>query len=133
MVMTDPIADYLTRVRNANTAMKKSVDIPASNIKVSLSQILKDEGFIKDFEVIKEEETVKKNIRVYLKYDQKTRVISGLKRISKPSLRVYVGKEDIPKVLGGLGVAVLSTSQGIMTDKKARREGMGGEVLCYVW
>jgi small subunit ribosomal protein S8 len=133
MVMTDPIADYLTRVRNANTAMKKSVDIPASNIKLSLSQILKDEGFIKDFEVIKEEETVKKNIRVYLKYDQKTRVISGLKRISKPSLRVYVGKEDIPKVLGGLGVAVLSTSQGIMTDKKARREGMGGEVLCYVW
>lgn len=133
MVMTDPIADYLTRVRNANTAMKKSVDIPASNIKVSLSQILKDEGFIKDFEVIKEEETIKKNIRVYLKYDQKTRVISGLKRISKPSLRVYVGKEDIPKVLGGLGVAVLSTSQGIMTDKKARREGMGGEVLCYVW
>lgn len=133
MVMTDPIADFLTRVRNANTAMKKSVDIPASNIKVSLTQILKDEGFIKDFEVIKEEETVKKNIRVYLKYDQKTRVISGLKRISKPSLRVYVGKEDIPKVLGGLGVAVLSTSQGIMTDKKARREGMGGEVLCYVW
>ncbi len=133
MVMTDPIADFLTRVRNANTAMKKSVDIPASNIKLSLTQILKDEGFIKDYEVIKEEETVKKNIRVYLKYDQKTRVISGLKRISKPSLRVYVGKEDIPKVLGGLGVAVLSTSQGIMTDKKARREGMGGEVLCYVW
>lgn len=133
MVMTDPIADFLTRVRNANTAMKKSVDIPASNIKLSLTQILKDEGFIKDFEVIKEEETVKKNIRVYLKYDQKTRVISGLKRISKPSLRVYVGKEDIPKVLGGLGVAVLSTSQGIMTDKKARRDGMGGEVLCYVW
>ncbi|KAF0091048.1 MAG: small subunit ribosomal protein S8 [Fusobacteria bacterium] len=133
MVMTDPIADFLTRVRNANTAMKKSVDIPASNIKLSLTQILKDEGFIKDFEVIKEEETIKKNIRVYLKYDQKTRVISGLKRISKPSLRVYVGKEDIPKVLGGLGVAVLSTSQGIMTDKKARREGMGGEVLCYVW
>lgn len=133
MVMTDPIADYLTRVRNANTAMKKSVDIPASNIKVSLTQILKDEGFIKDFEVISEQDSVKKNIRVYLKYDQKTRVISGLKRISKPSLRVYVGKEDIPKVLGGLGVAVLSTSQGIMTDKKARREGMGGEVLCYVW
>jgi len=133
MVMTDPIADYLTRVRNANTAMKKSVEIPASNIKVSLTQILKDEGFIKDFEVVKEPETVKKNIRVYLKYDQKTRVITGLKRISKPSLRVYVGKEDIPKVLGGLGVAVLSTSKGIMTDKKARRDGMGGEVLCYVW
>ncbi|MCI0502497.1 MAG: 30S ribosomal protein S8 [Fusobacteria bacterium] len=133
MVMTDPIADFLTRVRNANTAMKKSVDIPNSNMKVSLSQILKDEGFIKDYEVIAEQDSVKKNIRVYLKYDNKTRVISGLKRISKPSLRVYVGKDEIPKVLGGLGVAILSTSKGVMTDKKARREGMGGEVLCYVW
>ena len=133
MVMTDPIADFLTRVRNANTAMKKSVDIPNSNMKVSLSQILKDEGFIKDYEVIAEQDSVKKNIRVYLKYDNKTRVISGLKRISKPSLRVYVGKHEIPKVLGGLGVAILSTSKGVMTDKKARREGMGGEVLCYVW
>lgn len=133
MVMTDPIADFLTRVRNANTAMKKSVDIPNSNMKVSLSQILKDEGFIKDYEVIADQDSVKKNIRVYLKYDNKTRVISGLKRISKPSLRVYVGKDEIPKVLGGLGVAILSTSKGVMTDKKARREGMGGEVLCYVW
>ena len=133
MVMTDPIADFLTRVRNANIAMKKSVDIPNSNIKASLSQILKDEGFIKDYEVITEEDSVKKNIRIYLKYDNKTRVISGLKRISKPSLRVYVGKNEIPKVLGGLGVAILSTSQGVMTDKKARRDGMGGEVLCYVW
>lgn len=133
MVMTDPIADFLTRVRNANIAMKKSVDIPNSNIKASLSQILKDEGFIKDYEVITEEDSIKKNIRIYLKYDNKTRVISGLKRISKPSLRVYVGKNEIPKVLGGLGVAILSTSQGVMTDKKARRDGMGGEVLCYVW
>lgn len=133
MVMTDPIADFLTRVRNANTAMKKSVDIPNSTIKAALSQILKDEGFIKDYEVVSEDKSVKSNIRVYLKYDQKTRVISGLKRISKPSLRVYVGKDEIPKVLGGLGVAILSTSKGIMTDKKARREGMGGEVLCYVW
>ena len=133
MVMTDPIADFLTRVRNANTAMKKSVDIPNSNMKVSLSQILKDGGFIKDYEVIADQDSVKKNIRVYLKYDNKTRVISGLKRISKPSLRVYVGKDEIPKVLGGLGVAILSTSKGVMTDKKARREGMGGEVLCYVW
>ncbi len=133
MVMTDPIADYLTRVRNANTAMKKSVDIPKSSIKEALSRILKEEGFINDFEVIKEEGTVKENIRVYLRYDKKTRVISGLKRISKPSLRVYVGKDEIPKVLGGLGVAILSTSKGIMTDKMARREGMGGEVLCYVW
>ena len=127
MVMTDPIADYLTRVRNANTAMKKSVDIPKSVIKESMSRILKEEGFINGYEIIKEEGSVKENIRVYLKYDQKTRVISGLKRISKPSLRVYVGKEDIPKVLGGLGVAVLSTSKGIMTDKEARRDGMGGE------
>ena len=133
MVMTDPIADFLTRVRNANIAMKKSVDIPNSNIKASLSQILKDEGFIEDYEVITEEDSIKKNIRIYLKYDNKTRVISGLKRISKPSLRVYVGKNEIPKVLGGLGVAILSTSQGVMTDKKARRDGMGGEVLCYVW
>lgn len=133
MVMTDPIADFLTRVRNANIAMKKSVDIPNSNIKASLSKILKDEGFIKDYEVITEEDSIKKNIRIYLKYDNKTRVISGLKRISKPSLRVYVGKNEIPKVLGGLGVAILSNSQGVMTDKKARHDGIGGEVLCYVW
>ena len=132
MVMTDPIADFLTRVRNANIAMKKSVDIPNSNMKVSLSQILKDEGFIKDYEVIADQDSVKKNIRIYLKYDNKTRVISGLKRISKPSLRVYVGKNEIPKVLGGLGVAILSTSQGVMTEKKSRSDGMGGDVLCYV-
>ena len=133
MVMTDTIADFLTRVRNANTAYKKSVDIPASNMKASLASILKEEGYIKDFEVVDGERAVHKNIRVYLKYDQKTRVISGLKRISKPSLRVYVGKDDIPRVLGGLGVAILSTSKGVMSDKNARREGVGGEVLCYVW
>lgn len=133
MVMTDTIADFLTRVRNANTAYKKSVDIPASKMKASLAGILKEEGYIKDYEVVDGETEVHKNIRVYLKYDQKTRVISGLKRISKPSLRVYVGKEDIPRVLGGLGVAILSTSRGVMSDKNARREGVGGEVLCYVW
>ncbi|AMP20334.1 30S ribosomal protein S8 [endosymbiont 'TC1' of Trimyema compressum] len=133
MVMTDPIADYLTRVRNANTAYKKSVDIPASNLKESMSRILKEEGFIKGFEVVDGDNPAKKAIRVYLKYDDKTRVISGLKRISKPSLRVYVGTEDVPRVLGGFGIAVLSTSKGIMTDKSARKEGVGGEVLCYVW
>lgn len=133
MVMTDSIADFLTRVRNANTAYKKSVDIPVSKIKVSLAEILKSEGFIKDFEIVKGETEVHKNIRIYLKYDQKTRVISGLKRISKPSLRVYVGKEDIPRVLGGLGVSILSTSKGVMSDKNARKESCGGEVLCYIW
>ena len=133
MVMTDPIADYLTRVRNANTAYKKSVDIPASNLKESMSRILKEEGFIKGFEVVNGDNPAKKTIRVYLKYDKKTRVISGLKRISKPSLRVYVGTEDVPRVLGGFGIAVLSTSKGIMTDKSARKEGIGGEVLYYVW
>ena len=133
MVMTDPIADYLTRVRNANTAYKKSVDIPASNLKESMSRILKEEGFIKGFEVVDGDNPAKKAIRVYLKYGEKTRVISGLKRISKPSLRVYVGTEDVPRVLGGFGIAVLSTSKGIMTDKSARKEGIGGEVLCYVW
>ena len=133
MAMTDPIADYLTRVRNANTAHKKSVDIPVSNLKKSMSRILKEEGFIKGFEVIDEDNPIKKAIRIYLKYDNKIRVISGLKRISKPSLRVYVGIEDIPKVLGGFGIAVLSTSKGIMTDKVARKKGIGGEVLCYVW
>lgn len=133
MVMTDPIADYLTRIRNANNAYKKSVDIPASNLKESISRILKEEGFIKGFEVLNCDNSVKRMIRIYLKYDDKTRVISGLKRISKPSLRVYVGIEDVPKVLGGFGIAILSTSKGIMTDKSARKEDIGGEILCYVW
>lgn len=133
MMMTDPIADYLTRIRNANNAKKKSVDIPLSKLKVSISELLKEEGYIKGFEIKEEADSVHKNIRVFLKYSNDQRVISGLKRISKPSLRVYVGKAEVPRVLGGLGVALLSTSKGIMTDKNARKEGTGGEVLLYVW
>ncbi len=132
MVMTDPIADFLTRIRNANTAMKETVEVPASNVKKGLAEILKSEGFIKEFEYI---EDGKQNvIRMYLKYgSSKERVISGLKRISKPGLRVYVGKDELPKVLGGLGIAVISTSKGLMSDKEARKLGLGGEVVCYVW
>jgi len=129
---TDPIADMLTRIRNANRADKDVVDIPASNLKIDIAKTLKDEGFIKD---CKELEKYPQNmIRVYLKYgNDKEKVISGLKRISKPGLRVYTKNEEIPKVLGGLGIAILSTSRGILTGKKARKEGIGGEVICYVW
>lgn len=132
MVMTDPIADFLTRIRNANIAYKETVEIPASRMKRAIAEILKEEGFIKDYEYI--EDGKQGVIRIYLKYGpNKEKVITGLKRISKPGLRVYVGKEEIPKVLGGLGIAIISTSKGIMTDKKARKEGVGGEVICYVW
>ena len=130
--MTDPIADMLTRIRNGNDAKHNTVDIPASNIKIELAQILIDEGFIKGFDVI--EDGKQGVIRVELKYGQNNeKVISGIKRISKPGLRVYVKKDEIPRVLGGLGIAILSTSKGIKTDKDARREGVGGEVICYVW
>lgn len=132
MVMTDPIADYLTRLRNANNVMKETVEIPASNLKKSLTEILKNEGFIKDYEYI--EDGKQGIIRIYLKYTpNKEKVISGLKRISKPGLRVYAKRDEIPKVLGGLGIAIISTSKGIMTDKDARREMVGGEVICYIW
>ncbi|MBS3970827.1 MAG: 30S ribosomal protein S8 [Clostridia bacterium] len=132
MVMTDPIADYLTRVRNANNVMKETVEIPASNVKKSLTEILKNEGFIKDYEYI--EDGKQGIIRIYLKYTpNREKVISGLKRISKPGLRVYAKRDEIPKVLGGLGIAIISTSKGIMTDKDARREMVGGEVICYIW
>lgn len=132
MVMTDPIADFLTRIRNANMIKHENVEIPASKIKISLAEILKSEGFIKDFEVI--EDNKQGIIRVFLKYgEKKEKVITGLKRISKPSLRVYCKKDEVPKVLGGLGIAVISTSQGIVTDKVARKNGLGGEVICYVW
>ena len=132
MVMTDPIADMLTRIRNANVVRHENVDIPASNIKKAIANILLEEGFIKNIEELKNGPVP--IIRVTMKYGQnKERVITGLKRISKPGLRVYVDKEDVPKVLGGLGVAVISTSKGIMTDKQARNEGLGGEVLCYIW
>ncbi|NLY89555.1 MAG: 30S ribosomal protein S8 [Firmicutes bacterium] len=131
MVMTDPVADMLTRIRNANIVRAKTVEIPASNVKKAVAEILKNEGYIEDYEVL--EGNYQGVIKIYLKYVGKKRVISGLKKISKPGLRVYVGKNEIPRVLGGLGVAVLSTSKGIMTDKAARKEGVGGEVLCYIW
>ena len=133
MNTTDPIADMLTRVRNANSSRHEIVDIPSSKIKKSIAEILHLEGYIKGFEEI--EDGKQGVLRVSLKYHQgnKQRVISGLKRISKPGLRVYVNKDEIPKVLGGLGVAILSTSKGIMSDKKARREGIGGEIMAFVW
>ena len=132
MVMTDPIADFLTRIRNGNMVMHETVEVPSSKIKVSLALILKNEGYIKDYEYI--EDGKQGIIRIYLKYGpDRKRVITGLKRISKPGLRVNVQKDQIPKVLGGLGTAVLSTSKGVMTDKSARKEGVGGEVICYIW
>lgn len=132
MITTDPIADMLTRIRNANMVKHEVVDIPTSNIKKAIAQILLEEGFIKKFEVI--EDGTQGVIKVTLKYGvNKTKVITGLKRISKPGLRVYAKKDEVPKVLGGLGTAIISTSRGIMSDKKARVEGVGGEVLCYIW
>ena len=132
MTMSDPIADMLTRIRNANTAKHDTVEIPASKTKVHLAEILKAEGFIKDFEVV--EDNVQGKIVVTLKYGpDRERVITGLKRISKPGLRVYCKSDNIPKVLGGLGIAIISTSKGIVTDKEARKHGLGGEVICYVW
>jgi small subunit ribosomal protein S8 len=132
MQVTDAIADMLTRIRNASSAKHESVDIPASNMKKAVADILLEEGYIKGFEVI--EDGKQGIIRMTLKYTaNKQNVISGVKKISKPGLRVYAGKDELPKVLGGLGVAILSTSKGIMTDKKARNEGIGGEVLAFVW
>ncbi|MCL6589159.1 MAG: 30S ribosomal protein S8 [Firmicutes bacterium] len=131
MVMTDPIADMLTRIRNATIVRDKVVEIPASKIKKELARIFKEEGYIQDSEMV--DDGKQGIIRVYLKYNGKENVISGIKRISKPGLRVYAQKEEIPRVLGGLGIAILSTSKGIMTDRKARKEGIGGEVICYVW
>ena len=131
MSMTDPIADMLTRIRNANNAGHKTVEIPASNEKRAILKILLDEGYIKKTEEI--DNGNQGIIKVTLKYgEDKSKVIAGLKRISKPGLRIYVGKEDVPKVLNGLGVAVMSTSQGVITDKAARKAGIGGEVVCYV-
>ena len=131
-MMTDPIADMLTRIRNANDAKHDSVDIPASNIKREVAQILLDEGFIKGFKFI--EDGKQGIVRIELKYGQyNEKVISGIKRISKPGLRVYVKGDEVPRVLGGLGIAIISTSKGIKTDKDARKGKTGGEVLCYVW
>jgi len=131
--ITDPIADMLTRIRNANSSKHKTVDIPASNMKLAIANILLKEGYIKSFEEIKVENN-QGVIRITLKYDEKgSRVIDGLKRISKPGLRVYASKDELPQVLNGLGIALISTSKGIKTDKEARQEGLGGEVLAYVW
>lgn len=133
MNITDPIADMLTRIRNANSAKHKTVDIPASKMKTAIAEILFKEGYIKSFEEIKEENN-QGVIRITLKYTEKgNKVIDGLKRISKPGLRVYASKDELPKVLNGLGIALISTSKGIMTDKEARNLGLGGEVLAYVW
>ena len=131
-MMTDPIADMLTRIRNGNHARHKSVDIPASNIKKEIAKILLDEGYIKNYDLV--EDNKQGIIKIDLKYAQSgERVISGIKRISKPGLRVYVKCEDVPKVLGGLGIAIISTSKGIITDKVAREKGVGGEVICCIW
>lgn len=131
--MTDPIADMLTRIRNANTAKHDTVDVPASRIKLEIARILLDEGYIKSYEVV--EDGVVKTIKITLKYgaDKNQKVISGLKRISKPGLRVYAGVENMPKVLGGLGIAIISTNKGIVTDKEARALNVGGEVLAFIW
>ena len=132
MNTTDPIADMLTRIRNANSSKHKTVDVPASNMKKAIAKILFEEGYIKAFEEIKDD--AQGIIRITLKYDEKgARVIDGLKRISKPGLRVYASKDELPQVLNGLGIALISTSKGIKTDKEARNEGLGGEVLAYVW
>ena len=132
-VVTDTIADMLTRIRNANQMRYEEVKVPASNIKKEIARILKEEGFIKDYKIDSEENT-QGMITLYLKYtDKKERVITGLRRISKPGLRVYAKNDEIPKVLNGLGIAIISTSKGIMTDKEARKENIGGEVLAYIW
>ena len=133
MNITDPIADMLTRIRNANTSKHKTVDVPSSKMKLSIAEILFKEGYIKSYEEIKDVNT-QGVIRITLKYDEKgTRVIDGLKRISKPGLKVYASKDELPKVLNGLGIAIISTSKGVITDKQARELGVGGEVLAYVW
>ena len=133
MAMSDPIADMLTRIRNANTAKHDTVDVPSSNMKNAIAKILLDEGYIAKYELV--DEGGFKTIHITLKYgkDKNEKIISGIKRISKPGLRVYAGKEDLPKVLGGLGIAIISTNLGVMTDKEARKNNVGGEVLAYVW
>ena len=133
MTMSDPIADMLTRIRNANTAKHDTVDVPASKMKIAIADILVNEGYIEKYDLV--DDGSFKTIHITLKYgvDKNEKVISGLKRISKPGLRVYANTENIPKVLGGLGTAILSTNKGVVTDKEARKLGVGGEVLCFVW
>ena len=133
MTMSDPIADMLTRIRNANTAKHDTVDVPSSKMKLAIAEILLEEGYIQKYELVDDGNF--KTIHITLKYgaDKNEKIISGIKRISKPGLRVYAGKEDMPKVLGGLGIAIVSTNQGVITDKKARELQVGGEVLAFVW
>jgi len=131
MIINDPIADMLTRIRNALVAKHDSILVPASNEKKAVAKILLDEGFVKSVDLV--EDGVQGSIKIGLKYDGRKSVITGLKRIAKPGLRVYAKSEELPKVLGGLGIAIISTSKGVMTDKEARKMGVGGEVLCYVW
>ena len=133
MTMSDPIADMLTRIRNANTAKHDTVDVPSSKMKLAIADILLEEGYIKKYDLIDEGNF--KTIRITLKYgtDRNDKIISGLKRISKPGLRIYAGKDELPRVLGGLGIAIISTNQGVVTDKKARELQVGGEVLAYIW
>ncbi len=131
-MLTDPIADFLTRIRNANQANKERVEIPNSRMKRALAEIMKNEGFLRNYDKI--DDGKQGVLRLYLKYGpNKTKVLTGLKRISKPGLRVYVQKDEVPKVLGGLGLAIISTPKGLMTDKQARQDGLGGEVICYIW
>lgn len=131
MSVTDPIADFLTRVRNASKAKKVRVEIPSSGLKKQLAEILKTESYIHDFAMV--EDNKQNVIRVHLKYTQGKPAISGLRRISKPGLRIYKGKDELPRVLNGLGTAVISTSKGLLTDKEARKQSIGGEVICYIW
>ncbi len=132
MGMTDPIADMLTRIRNANMAKLEKVDIPSSNLKLELARVLKDEGYIKNFKLLKDRK--QGLVRVYMKYSpDDSRVINGLKRVSRPGNRVYVKSDDIPRVMGGLGIAVMSTSRGVMADSESRTKKLGGEILCYIW
>ncbi|MBO5561920.1 MAG: 30S ribosomal protein S8 [Firmicutes bacterium] len=133
MSMSDPIADMLTRIRNANTAKHNTVDVPSSKMKVAIADILTKEGYVQGYEII--EDGVKKTMRITLKYgkDKNEKVISGIKRISKPGLRFYTSSEDMPRVLGGMGIAIVSTNKGVITDKEARKLGVGGEVIAYVW
>ena len=131
MHITDPIADMLTRIRNANSAKHPTVDVPASNMKKAIAQILLDEGYIKNFQLI--DDGTQGVIRITLKYNGSEKVISGLRRVSKPGLRVYAGADELPRVLRGLGIAIISTSKGVMTDKAARAQHIGGEVLAFVW
>ena len=132
MPVTDPVADMLTNIRNANTVNHDVTELPSSKLKGEIARVLKEEGFIQNYEVV-EAEGGKSRLRIHLKYAGKRKVITGLKRISKPGLRVYVGRHDLPRVLGGLGIAILSTPRGVLTDKECRKQGVGGEVLAYVW